>query len=506
MTATWTARSARDSTRRGVGAAVLSTLLPGAGQMVVGRFREGLALLAVALGLGVVVGWVLLEHTRALVAWVLRPSTVWWLLGMNVALLVFRLAATFSAYRAGVGRAGAPRSRPTGIVLTLALLAGLIAVPHAIAGYWTAQAHGVIGAVFAGDVSSGALPEPAPAPQLPPVPPGAVPSPSPSPTPAPTPTSDPTQDVTVPQPDPNPWLEEGVITVALLGSDAGPGRSGDRLDSMAVVAVVPSTGVTAVFSIPRNMRGFPLPDELMEIWQRHCQDGTAWELLNSFYQCMALRAPDQVAALHPDAADPAAAAMRAALGELLGIPVTHHAMVNMAGFVSMVDALGGVDVYVSTPIRTRLSPPSSDHDWQQFDIPAGMQHLDGEQALAFVRSRTGSSDDDRTRRQRCLLASLAAGTDVTSALRNFPAVLRAAEEMVSTNIPVQALPDLVRLLDHLDTGRIAAVGFGSSEFQASGNRPRLDAIQEQARLSLSQRPAPSGTVEPGADDVPDACR
>lgn len=93
-------------------------------------------------------------------------------------------------------------------------------------------------------------------------------------------------------------------------------RSGDRLDSMAVVAIVPATGASAVVPIPRNTRGFPLPDDLMALWQRHCQDGTARELLNSFCQCLARRARNEVAALCPDAADPAAAAMRTALGEL----------------------------------------------------------------------------------------------------------------------------------------------------------------------------------------------
>lgn len=514
MTTTWTARHepGRASARRGLGAAALSTLVPGVGQVAVGHRREGAVLLTFAAGLGGVAVWLALEHTRAVLAWMLRPSTLWWMLAMNAALLAFRLAATLGAYRAGAGERGASRSRPatTGIVVVLALLAGFIVVPHAIAAYWTAQVHGVMAAVFAGDASSGAPLEPAPAPQPSPIPPGASPEPTLSaPDPGPDPTPSPTPDVTTPDvtvPDPNPWAQERLITIALLGSDAAPGRSGDRLDSMAVVAVVPATGASAVFSIPRNTRGFPLPDDLMALWQRHCQDGTAWELLNSFYQCMALRAPAEVAALYPNAADPAAAAMRTALGELLGIPVTHHALVNMSGFVSLVDALGGVDVYVAQPIRTRLSPPSPDHSWQVYDIPSGMQHLDGAHALAFVRSRTGSSDDERMRRQRCLLASLAGGADVTSVVRNLPAVLRAVEELVTTNIPVQDVPDLLDLVGHLDGG-IATVCLGAPEFQASGNRPRVDDIHA-AVWSALWGPAATGPSEQAGDPdlVPAACR
>ena len=64
----------------------------------------------------------------------------------------------------------------------------------------------------------------------------------------------------------------------------------------------------------------------------------------------------------------------------LAMPVDHLAVVNLRGFVTLVDAVGGVDVTLEHPLRDEHA---------HIDLPAGTQRLDGRAALGFVRSRQG---------------------------------------------------------------------------------------------------------------------
>ena len=64
----------------------------------------------------------------------------------------------------------------------------------------------------------------------------------------------------------------------------------------------------------------------------------------------------------------------------LAMPVDHVVVVNLRGFVTLVDAVGGVDVTLERPLRDEHA---------HIDLPAGTQRLDGRTALGFVRSRQG---------------------------------------------------------------------------------------------------------------------
>ena len=90
-----------------------------------------------------------------------------------------------------------------------------------------------------------------------------------------------------------------------------------------------------------------------------------------------------------------------AVQDLLGVQVDHFAEINLAGFYDLANALGGVTVCLRQPAHD---------DYSGANFPAGVQTLDGQQALEFVRQRhnlTGG-DLDRTHRQQAFLASAAA--------------------------------------------------------------------------------------------------
>lgn len=90
-----------------------------------------------------------------------------------------------------------------------------------------------------------------------------------------------------------------------------------------------------------------------------------------------------------------------AVQDLLGVQVDHFAEINLAGFYDLADALGGVTVCLRAPAHD---------DYSGANFPAGVQTLDGQQALAFVRQRhnLAGGDLDRTHRQQAFLAAAAA--------------------------------------------------------------------------------------------------
>ncbi|TDP29340.1 LytR family transcriptional attenuator [Nocardia ignorata] len=86
---------------------------------------------------------------------------------------------------------------------------------------------------------------------------------------------------------------------------------------------------------------------------------------------------------------------------LVGVPIDRFAEISLAGFYDLADAVGGVDVCLTNAV--------DDSEFSGAVFPAGRQHLDAAQALAFVRQRHGlpNGDLDRTHRQQAFLTSVA---------------------------------------------------------------------------------------------------
>jgi len=462
----------RRRTWRGLGAAVLSVVLPGLGHLSLGWRRRGWGLLVVALSVVGAGAWAA-SNTGPAVGWLFRPGALPWLLSGNLVLLVFRLGAAVDAYRLGARPRAVPvlPRRVVASVGTLVAITGVLAIvvaPHAMVAYATVRTAEVVDAVF---VANDATPPPLPA-----RPPSQDDEAHAAPD-APVERPEPPAVEDLPRVPDNPWLADERLTVAVLGSDAGPGRSGSRLDAILVGSLDTVTGRTVVVSIDRYLADFPLPDHLAELYADNCPDGEGWRYLNALYTCGRERIDQELGELYPDAVDPAASAVTDTLATLLDIRIDHYAVVDMAGFVGVVDALGGVELELSQDVTVRMSPASDDAEWRTFRLESGRQVLTGEKAMAYVRVRGAGGDRARMDRQRCFVAAALASADAPSLLRGFPALADAVEQHVATDVPVARLPALLQLLLQVDLGPVAGQGFGPPDFRGPDHVPDVAAIR-----------------------------
>ncbi|MGW4202907.1 LCP family protein [Streptomyces sp. NPDC004726] len=94
-----------------------------------------------------------------------------------------------------------------------------------------------------------------------------------------------------------------------------------------------------------------------------------------------------------------------------GLRIDHYAEIGFAGFAGIVDAIGGVEMDIPKAFKDKKSGA---------DFQAGKQTLDGEQALAFVRTRYAFAESDlaRTKNQQKFLAALASQTATPSTVLN----------------------------------------------------------------------------------------
>ena len=233
-------------------------------------------------------------------------------------------------------------------------------------------------------------------------------------------------------------------TILLLGGDEGPGRWALRTDTMILVSIHKSSGRVAMVSIPRNLRGvrFPEGSPMHDEFSKGFKD-----LTNAIYPYVYAH-PDVAARYLRGDLAPEAVALVTGLSYSLDVTIDDYVLVNMQGFLEIVDALGGVTVNLDKKIPMPGNVPGAKHPYPP-TIGPGEVELDGTLALGYVRSRAADSDYRRMGRQRDLLERLAAQTSGTDVLRNFPQLADIAKENVRTSLT----PDeFAFLVDRLRSG------------------------------------------------------
>jgi LCP family protein required for cell wall assembly len=322
----------------------------------------------------------------------------------------------------------------------------------------------------------------------------------------------PEPDVTATGPaDPNDPNAGQPVNILLMGSDERDGENeaigghvdGMRSDTTIVAHISADRTRVELISIPR--------DSLVEIPTCTMSDGSTTSpqrsaMFNSAFALGADRGGDIASA---------AACTVNTVQQNTGVPIHHFVVVDFAGFTKMVDAIGGVPMCVPNDMN---APKAG------LFLAAGQQTLNGTQALAFARARTGvgvgdGSDTNRLGRQQELLAGVVREvlgknmlTDITQLIR----FLDSATESLSIDSGFSSITDMAGLAYSLRSTSAANISFMTIPFAAAPSDPNrvvwtseADAIwanvaADQPMLAgTSQDPDAAadpgtGTADPGA--------
>lgn len=213
------------------------------------------------------------------------------------------------------------------------------------------------------------------------------------------------------------------MNVLVIGTDDRPDLGGIRADAVMVLRLDPATRRAALLSIPRDS------------WVAIAGTGGEQRI--------------NTAIAH------GAGSMVTTVQDLLGVGLDHYVQVDFDAFRRLVDVVGGVDVAFANPARDRRSG---------LDVAApGCTHLDGEQALALVRSRRyeelvegswrrdGTGDLGRIDRQQAFVAAVLGDIKRT---RN-PIALARVLDVAADTLTVDDGLDVVELARALPTGDVA---------------------------------------------------
>lgn len=153
-----------------------------------------------------------------------------------------------------------------------------------------------------------------------------------------------------------------------------------------------------------------------------------------------------------------------ALELLYGVDVEYYAQINFTGVETLVDAIGGVDVY------SEYGFYACEVHW----IDQGWNHLDGLQARAFAQDRKSHAGGDNTRgrnQMKVIQAVIDQVTSGTTVIANYSAILESIQGMFKTNVTMDQIGELVKMqLGDMASWNVmtyAVTGYGGSDITYS---------------------------------------
>jgi LCP family protein required for cell wall assembly len=265
----------------------------------------------------------------------------------------------------------------------------------------------------------------------------ALPPTSPPPTPTPLPRTwadflPPSVPSSIAIPPPVGRLPEpdGQVNILLLGSDQRQGEGGFRTDTILLLSLNPKLGTASLTSFPRDLYVYIPGWTTQRINTAQAHGGFETTSMTFEYN--------------------------------FGVRPDHFVMINFWSFVQVIDNLGGVDVQVAVGL--------SDHrdGYGNYYVPPGTNHMDGETALWYVRSRYSTSDFERTRRQQEVLQATFVKLLSLNGIKQAPDLYKIYKDSVTTDLKFSDLAYLLplatkmsdtSLIEHYLIGRQQVTGW-----------------------------------------------
>ncbi|MGV8978024.1 MAG: LCP family protein [Cellulomonas sp.] len=241
-----------------------------------------------------------------------------------------------------------------------------------------------------------------------------------------------------PPADPNDPNAGKAVNILLIGSDVRSGENGAiggvvdgmRSDTTIVLHISADRSRIEAVSIPR--------DSLVKIPACERSDGSTSKAQTGMFN-----SAFSIGAVSGKVSDAAACTMKT-VEQTTGVFIDHYVVIDFAGFITMINALGGVPICV---------PNNMDSPDAELHVSAGFQTLDGSTALAYARARKGAglgdgSDTGRIVRQQKLLAATVTAVRSKNLLTDIPELVRfldAATSSITADPGLASIPSMTGL-------------------------------------------------------------
>ncbi len=254
--------------------------------------------------------------------------------------------------------------------------------------------------------------------------------------------------------------------ILVLGSDRRPDTPNWRTDVMMIVALDETNGRAGVISIPRDIYIDVIPGHQP----------------NKINVIDYLGEKDE-----PGGGGPALFA--SIIEEKMGIHIDHWVRFDFAGFVKLVDALGGVEVDIDCAYYDYFSIEDV-----VLNVKPGVQRLGGDEALVYVRSRKLGGDLDRARRQQRFIWAIRNQVLNENILTKLPALYNAVSDSVQTDMGVVSALKVVRSAIALEREQITGevIGYPLVQQGYAGNmwifKADWEAIRSEVQNVFDREP------------------
>lgn len=196
-------------------------------------------------------------------------------------------------------------------------------------------------------------------------------------------------------------------TILIMGVDTREDDVG-RSDTMMVAAVDPKKKQASLLSVPRDTR--------VHI------DGYGYEKINAAFMLGGRKLAQST------------------VEDFLGTPIDHYVMINNRAFKKVIDAIGGIDIDVE--MRMEYEDPWDDDGGLVIDLYPGYQHLNGKQAIGYVRYRDEEGDIGRIARQQKFVKAVMEKVTSPGIITDLPEIASVVYKNIETDMSLRQLLEL----------------------------------------------------------------
>lgn len=242
--------------------------------------------------------------------------------------------------------------------------------------------------------------------------------------------------------------------ILVVGTGGQQHESPDLTDSIMVVSIDENSGTVSMLSIPRDLY-------FRDYWSR----------INKIFYTAKQKYLNKFSKEEDEAVDLAMNTLKDNVEEFLNVDIQYYIKTDFKAFQDIVDALGGITLHVKEAINDPYYPDDKTYGYDPFKIDKGVQQLDGETALKYVRSRKTTSDYDRSQRQRQVVLAIkesAMSREVLTSPTKIKELYNSVQENVVTDLSILEIITLAKIATSFHPDSIISYGLHDDPLNPGG--------------------------------------